>query len=48
MVPVGRAQPLPAASPGSVRALALRGPPPPWALPPRVKSEWFEICHIRG
>ena len=44
MVPVGRAQPLPAATPGSVRALARREPPPPWAPPPRVESELCQIC----
>ena len=45
MVPVGRAQALPAAgSPGSVRARALWAPPPPWAPAPRVESELFEIC----
>ena len=46
MVPVGRAQPLTAVVPDSVRARALREPPPPWAPPPRVKSEFCQICHI--
>ena len=46
MVPVGRAQPLTAASPDSVRAPARREPPPPWAPPPRVESELCEICHV--
>ena len=46
MVPVGRAQPLTASSPASVRAPARREPPPPWAPPPRVKSEFCQICQI--
>jgi hypothetical protein len=46
MVPVGRAQPLTATTPDSVRARALREPPPPWAPPPRVKSELCQICQI--
>ena len=46
MVPVERAQALPAArAPGSVRARARREPPPPWAPAPRVESELCEICH---
>ena len=43
MVPVGRAQALTGNTPGSVRAPALREPPPPWAPPPRVESELCEI-----
>ena len=45
MVPLGRAQPL-AAPPDSVRAPARREPPPPWAPPPRVLSEFCQICHV--
>ena len=41
---VGRAQPLTARTPGSVRALARLQRRPPWAPAPRVESELFEIC----